>query len=119
MVPETKKNGSPCYKYIILYVDNLLAICIDAERAIREELCKFFTLKKASIGEPKFCLGISLRNVELETGANVWTFGASQYVNAALKNVEKYLKDHEKFDSPNHYNTPFTTSYSPELDMDS
>ena len=94
-----------------------MAIGADAEKILRDELGKYFTLKKESIGPPKLYLGSSMRKVVLENGAKVWSFSASQYVNAAVENVENYLKDHDKFEFPKHCNTPLTTSHRPELDI--
>ena len=70
MRPGTKKNGSPCYEYIILYVDDDLAIGADAEKILRNELNKYFCLKESSIGSPKLYLGSSMRKVVLENGAS-------------------------------------------------
>ena len=37
-----------------------------------------------------------MRQVELNNGVKAWAFGSSQYVQAAVKNVEEYLKKHSK-----------------------
>lgn len=42
-----KSDGNKYYEYILLYVDDLLAVSEDAERLIREEIGKYFELKEA------------------------------------------------------------------------
>jgi hypothetical protein len=57
-----------------------------------------------------------MRRVELENGAKAWAFSSSQYVQAAVKNVETYLeKTGGKL--PRKAETPTQTSYRPELDV--
>ena len=55
-------------------------------------------------------------------GAKCWSFGSSQYVQTAVKNVSNYLKERHqngdtKFSMPNKATTPIQTSYRPELDV--
>ena len=52
----------------------------------------------------------------LENGAQAWCFGSSQYVQAAVKNVECYLEKSGK-KLPARAETPIQTSYRPELDV--
>ena len=57
-----------------------------------------------------------MRNVELVNGAKAWAFSSSQYVQAAVKNVETYLLSKgKKF--PSKADTPIRTVYRPELDV--
>ena len=117
MRPGTGRDGLLCYKYILIYFNDALAVSANVERIIRDELVKYFKLKEASIGLPKIYLGSSFWKVELKNGAKAWSFGASQYVNTAVKNVEEFFKNYERYTFPRHCNTPFTTSYLPELDV--
>ena len=59
-----------------------------------------------------------MRQVELDNGVKVWSFGSSQYVQAAVKNVEEYMKNHSKKPLPTkgHIN-PLTSNYCPEIDI--
>ena len=111
MRPSTGRDGSLCYEYILLYVDDALAVGANAERILRNELGKHFKLKEASIGLPRIYLGSSVWEVELKNRAKVWAFGASQYVNAAVKNVEGYFKNHTRYTLPRHCNTPLKIFY--------
>ena len=69
-----------------------------------------FTLKEESIGPPDIYLGGKMREVILENGIKAWSFSSSQYVQAAVQNVEKYLKEKvKKF--PSRAETPLGSDY--------
>ena len=76
-------------------------------------------LKEKSIGPPTIYLGGQVRQVEVENGVKAWAVGSSQYVNAAVKNVETYLNEQEvkRYKLPAKAETPIKTSYRPELDV--
>ena len=108
--PAKKDDGSACYEYILLYTDDVLAIGSNAERLIRDGIGRYFELKEESIGPPDIYLGGKMREVTLENGVKAWAFGSSQYVHAAVKNVEAHLeRSNEKL--PNKTDTPIQTSY--------
>ena len=51
-----------------------------------------------------------------------WAFGSSQYVQAAVKNVEEYLERRQRagdnmFSMPKIADTPLPSAYRPELDV--
>ena len=119
MRPATTSGGSSYYEYILLYTDDTLVISENAEHVLRNELGKHFTLKEESIGPPKIYLGGSVRKVQLDNGVKCWSFSSSQYVQAAVKNVEDYLEKHENpnWKLPKKAETPMQTSYWPELDV--
>ena len=99
-----------------MYTDDVLAIGSNAERLIRDGIGRYFELKEESIGPPDIYLGGKMREVTLENGVKAWAFGSSQYVHAAVKNVEAHLeRSNEKL--PNKTDTPIQTSYRPELDV--
>jgi hypothetical protein len=52
---------------------------------------KYFKLKQESIGPPKIYHGGHLRMVQLENMVNAWAFSLSQYVQAAVTDVEDWL----------------------------
>ena len=117
--PAIKSDGSTYYAYILLYTDDALVIGENAERILRQELGRYFMLKEKSIGPPTIYLGGQVRQVELENGVKAWAVGSSQYVNAAVKNVETYLNEQEvkRYKLPAKAETPIKTSYRPELDV--
>ena len=96
MRPAKRSDGSDYYEYILLYTDDALVLSENAESVLRNELGKYFALKEKSIGPPRIYLGGGVRKVQLENGIECWAFSSSQYVQAAVKNVEEYLNKHPK-----------------------
>ena len=114
--PATKADGSEYYEYALLYVDDVLMISENAEEVLRKEIGKYFTLKKGSIGMPDVYLGGKVSQVVMDNGARAYSFSSSQYVKAAVDNVEKYLAGkHMKL--PCRANTPLSSNYRPEVDI--
>jgi hypothetical protein len=114
--PAKQPDGTDCYEYVLLYVDDALAIGVEAENMLRGEIGRFFELKEDSIGPPKIYLGARMREVVLDNGVKAWGVSSSQYVQAAVKNVETYLSTiGQKLQAK--ADTPIQTSYSPELDV--
>ena len=116
MRPAMKADGSSYYEYILLYVDDALCISEKAEHILRHELGKYFSMKESSIGPPNIYLGGNVRKVQLENGVSAWSFSSRKYVQAAVKNVEKYLEETGGPKLMGRANTPISTSYRPELD---
>jgi hypothetical protein len=102
-----------------LYTDDALVVSENAEQILRKELGRYFTLKEESIGPPKVYLGGHVRKVKLDNGVECWAFSSSQYVQAAVKNVEEYLskRDDVNWNLLARAETPIQTSYRPELDV--
>ena len=100
------------YEYVLLYTDDSLSIGVDAESILRKEIGKYFELKEKSIGPPKLYLGGHLRLVELDNGVKAWAYSSSQYVRAAVQNVEDFIaKDETKrWRLPCKAETPLCTS---------
>jgi hypothetical protein len=74
-----------------LYTDDALVVSDNAEQALRNGLGRYFTLKEESIGPPEIYLGGQVCKVKLANAVECWAFSSSQYVQAAVKNVEEYL----------------------------
>ncbi len=109
-------DGEEYYEYVLLYTDDCLVISHNAEKVLRLEIGQHFILKEESIGDPGQCLGGKLRKVKLDNGTDAWAFGSTQYVDAAVKNVEEYLaKKGEKLvaKAP----TALSNGYRPEIDV--
>ena len=119
MRPAKKSNGQDYYEYVLLYTDDALVVAEDAERILRNEIGKYFELKEESIGDPKIYLGGHVRKVQLDNGVECWAFSSSQYVQAAVKNVEEYLdkRADNRWKLPAKAETPIQTSFRPELDV--
>jgi hypothetical protein len=119
MRPAKRSDGSDYYEYILLYTDDVLMLSEQAELVLRRDVGRYFALKEKSIGPPKIYLGGSVRKVQLDNGVECWAFSSSQYVQAAVKNVEDYLSTRSdlKWKLPAKAETPMRTSYRPELDV--
>ena len=84
----TKKNGEKYHEYVLLYVDDCLVVSHKPEAILSKEIGKHFQLKEESIGPPSQYLGGKLRQVTMENSQECWAFGSTQYVRAAVDNVE-------------------------------
>ena len=93
----------------------------NAESILRNELRIYFHLKEESIGPPMVYLGGRVCKVQLENSVWAWSFGSSQYVQSAVKNVEAYIgrPENSHLKIPSKAETPLMTSYRPELDVSS
>ena len=74
------------YVYVLLYVDDCMAISENPREAL-VEIDKYFPMKKGSISEPDVYLGAKLRKVLLDNGVEAWSFSPAQYVTESVKNV--------------------------------
>ncbi len=63
MRPAKNSGGSEYYEYILLYTDDALIVGENAEKVLRNELGRYFSLKEESIGPPKVYLGGRMRKV--------------------------------------------------------
>ena len=107
-------NGMEYYEYMLLYVDDTLCISEYPEECLKS-LGKYFTLKPGSVGPPKIYLGAKFSQVSLPNGVQAWASSASQYIQEAVKNVEKHLKRHD-VSLKKGTNSPLSNNYRPEID---
>jgi len=111
----TKGDGEQYYEYVLMYVDDILAISCDA-RSILEEVQKTFKLKNDSIDPPEFYLGAKLQRKPIN-GIMCWTVTSQDYVKAAVKNVEEAIRDTRRRLPTANIDTPMNNTYTPELDI--
>ena len=111
--PAVKSDGEEYYEYILVYVDNLLAISTDTISVI-QEISEKFKLKKDKIEPPQVCLGGRLSEKELN-GRLIWTITSVDYVKTILKNQEECLKK-KCLKLLGKAVTPISSHYAPELD---
>ena len=52
MREAVKDDSTGFYEYVILYVDDAIAIGVNPEKILKEEIGKYFKLNKLSIGPP-------------------------------------------------------------------
>ena len=87
--PAVKEDGFEYYKYVLCYVDDILAISHkvkDALKAVRA----IFKLKDDKIEPPDMYLGATLSVME-DDGVQGWCMTSDRYVKAAVENVEQEL----------------------------
>jgi hypothetical protein len=109
-------TGEAYYKYVLLYVDDILVISERAENVLRTEIGLHFVLWEESIGKPTNYLGGKLREVTLDNGTTAWAFGSCQYVQVAVKNIEEYLAS-KGGKLPYKAPTPLSSGYCSEIDV--
>ena len=114
--PATQADGSEYYQYILLYMDDILAIMEEPEKFLRKELGARFTLKEKSIGLPLQYLGNKVSQVTLQNGVTCWSFSSSQYIQNAVNNVENYLLKQGEKKLPR-TKSPWPSNYRPEIDV--
>ena len=116
MKAATKPDGEEYFECILLYFYDCLVISHKPEAILREEIGNHFKLKEDSIGPPLQYLGGKLRQVTMSNSQKCWAFGSTQYVRAAVDNVEEYLgKKGQKL--PAKEPTPLSSKYRPEVDI--
>jgi len=116
MRPMTRKDGSQLYEYVLLYTDDCLVVSDNAESILKKEIGRYFELKKESIGPPSLYLGGHLRQVKIDDGTLAWAFSSTQYVKAAVSNVESYLRKKGERLKPK-ASSPLPRDYRPEIDV--
>ena len=78
-----RTNNSDYWEYVLLYVDDCLAISVNPESIVRDEIGKYFLMKEVLIGEPDVYLGGKDRKIKLEIRERCWAFSSSLYVQDA------------------------------------
>lgn len=109
-------DGVEYYAYVLLYVDDCLAIDHDATGALKE-LDYYFKMKPGSIGDPDIYLGAKIRKVQLDNGVYAWGMSPSKYVQEAVRNAEVYLgKNFGGRKLPKRATAPWPRDYFAETD---
>ena len=111
----TKSDGDVYYEYVMMYVDDILALSCDA-RAILEEMQGTFKFKNDKIESPAYYLGAKLQKKPIN-GFECWTITSQDYVKAAVKNVEETIKKKGRKLPTANVDTPMNITYSPEMDV--
>jgi hypothetical protein len=92
MKEETRPDdGVKYWAYILIYVDEILCVYHDPWMSLAQ-IDKYFKMKPGSIMEPAFYLGSKLKNTMVPNGVVAWGMSSSKYVQAAVQNVQEYLK---------------------------
>ena len=83
-------DGSEYYEYVLLYVDDALCVSEYPREALMQ-IDKYFPMKRGSVGPPDLYLGGKVKKIQLPNGVDAWSLSMSQYVEAAIQNLEKNL----------------------------
>ena len=103
------------YEYVLVYVDDILMISAEAE-ALGEALMREVKFKNDQVAPPEIYLGAKLEPMSLN-GYDCWSMGSTDYIKAAVANVEEKLaKEGKKLPSKAYTPMSGKNSYSPELD---
>ena len=114
MCPATKADGTKYYEYVLVYVDDILAMSEKPEE-IMQSLMNDFTFKGGADGiiPPTDYLGAKLEWKEDIMGRGCTSY---KYVNAAIQAVEERLKERNDRPLPSRVATLMSYDYIPELD---
>ena len=113
--PATKENREEYYKYLMTYVDDIIAISENLT-GILEDLQQSGTkFKNDKIEPPTNYLGAKIVQKVMD-GVARWTVSSDKYVEAAVKNVEQVVKKKPRYKWEKNKQTPMVGKYVPELD---
>ena len=102
------------YGYVLLWIDDVLAIHHNAEKVIRE-LDHYFPMKKGSIGDPDLYLGAKLRKVTLANGVEAWGLSPSKYIQEAVRATKERVNE-KRLKFPRKVHGPWPSNYNAEMD---
>ena len=112
--PATKADGEEYYEYVMVYVDDLLAMSSDARSVLESIKTDTIKYKNDKIDKPDMYLGAKLQLKQINEHP-CWTIGSVEYVNAAVNTIKDAIKN-TMWKLPAKAKTPMTQSYHPELD---
>ena len=110
-----KDDGDSYYEYLLLYVDDALAISERPKEQLME-IDKYFKLKPDSVGPPKIYLGAKLTREVLPNGAKAWSISSSKYIQDSVSNLEKKIAKKGLKLRPG-IKAPLSSKYRPEVDI--
>ncbi len=112
--PGIKPDGTEYYEYVLMYVDDMLAISHEATSVLNSVRGNTIKYKNDKIAPPEMYLGAKLQ-LKTINGHDSWTVTSVDYVNAAVKTIRDAIKE-KRWQLPKKARTPMTASYYPELD---
>jgi hypothetical protein len=80
------------------------------------QIDKYFKIKPGSIMEPTFYLGAKLEKTVMSNGVVAGGMSSSKYVQAAVQNVQEYLKENGDRNLKKKASAPFEATYRAEID---
>ncbi len=115
--PAVKEDGTLYYEYLIVYVDDVLAVSQNPKLTMNA-IAELYHLKDNSVAKPTRYLGANVIEYTLPNDQSKprWGLSSQQYVTEAIRNVEFKLSKIGKC-LPNAVVTPISSGYRPELDV--
>jgi hypothetical protein len=119
--PAIKPYGAQYYEYILVYVEDILAISLDPQ-SIMDTLSERYTLKAGSVRGRKEFLGSVIQNFNVQcsdsTGPTLqsyWSMSARTYIKRAVTKVKRTLAEvYQRLNTK--VTTPIADKYCAELD---
>ena len=113
-----KPNGEPYYEYLLVYVDDVLAISHDPN-AIMEKIGMRFEIKNDEWGPPTRYLGADVEKFTLPDGSTAWSLLSNSYVAAAVQTVRDLLAEdgRDLKGGKRLHKGSLPSNYQPELDV--
>jgi hypothetical protein len=108
-------DGVKYWAYILIYVDDILCVHHDPGTFLAQN-DKYFKMKPGSIMEPTFYLGAKLKKTVRPNGVVAWGISSSKYVQAAVQNMQEYLKENGDRKLNKKASAPFEATYRAEID---
>jgi hypothetical protein len=116
MKEETRPDDSVKYwAYILIYFDDILCVHHDPGTSLAQ-IDKYFKMKPGSIMEPTFYLGAKLKKTVMPNGVVAWGMSSSKYVQAAVQNVQEYLKENGDRKLKKKASSLFEATYRDDID---
>jgi len=111
-----KRSGEPYYKYLLIYVDDVLHIAENTEEDMAK-LGRAYRLKDR-VGPPDRYLGGNIEKVQTDDGSVAWSLSCYDYLNNALKQVQDELSERNLSLKQSETGLrPHPSSYRPEVDV--
>ena len=112
---DVKPDGTPYYKYMLVYVDDILHIAHNPHIDMKL-ISQYYRLKDGS-GEPDRYLGGNIEKAQLYDGTTAWSMTCVDYLKGAIQNVDSMLKESNvALKGFGHGRRPYPSSYRPEID---
>ena len=112
--PAVRPDGTEYYEYILMYVDNILEISVDATKILKSLEGNTVQYTNNQIASHNMYLGAKLQEKDIND-VECWTIGSVEYIQAAIATVKEGLNT-KRWKLPNKVSTPMVTSYFWELD---
>jgi hypothetical protein len=116
MKEENRPDDGVKYRaYILMYVDSILCVRHDPGTSLAL-IDKYFKTKPGSIMEPTFYLESKLKKTVILNDVVAWGMSSSKYVQAAVQNVQEYLKNNGDRKLKKKASAPFEVTYMADID---